>query len=186
MPACADDDESHQHAFALNPARHFSLTQRPKIRRRRPAGDHPLGRCPPLRIHPRLRQYGEATPRGALPRCSRTRPGKTPARRAVSRGHAQIEAARARHALATGQLTRLSDLGHLDAHAFALFLGLLGEALTVQTGPDDAVELQSSDGLLCISLEPLGADTRARVVTPAGIFSGRDHLISISRIGAAP
>ena len=28
----------------------------------------PCADAPPLRIHPRLREYGEATPRGALPR----------------------------------------------------------------------------------------------------------------------
>ena len=185
--ACADDDESHRlarAAFALNPARHFSLSPAAESG----AADLPAttrwADAPPLRIHPRLRQYGEATPRGALPRVQERDQERRLLTAQFREEHAQIEAARA--ALATGQLTRLSDLGHLDAHAFALLLGLLGEALTAQATPDDAVELQSSDGLLCISLEPLGADTRARVVTPAGIFSGRDHLISISRIGAAP
>ena len=95
----------------------------------------------------------------------------------------QIEAARAR--LATGELTRLSELGRLDRHAFQLFLSLLSEALTVQSAPDEAVELQSSDGLLRISLAPLGAETHAEVATEAGVFAGRDHLISISRVEAS-
>ena len=87
-------------------------------------------------------------------------------------------AARAR--LATGQTTRLSELGHLDPHAFALFLSLLGEALTAQSSPEDMVERQTGDGLLRIRLEPLEAHTRAEVVTEAGIFAGRDHRITIT------
>ena len=90
----------------------------------------------------------------------------------------QVEAARKR--LATGQPTRLSDLGELDRHAFGLFLGLLGEALTEQAGPDATAERQTGDGLLHISLTPLAADSRARIDTPHGVFSGRDHLITIT------
>ena len=60
--------------------------------------------------------------------------------------------------------------------------GLLGEALTAQAAPDEAVELQSGDGLLRISLAPLSRETRAEVVTDAGVFSGRDHLIRITRV----
>ena len=82
--------------------------------------------------------------------------------------------------MATGQTTRLSELGHLDPHAFALFLSLLGEALTAQSSPEDMVERQTGDGLLRIRLEPLEAHTRAEVVTEAGIFAGRDHRITIT------
>ena len=92
--------------------------------------------------------------------------------------HAQVEAARER--LATGRVTRLSELGPLDGHAFQLFLQLLGEALTAQPSPDDSVERQTGDGLLRIRLEPLGRETRAEVITNAGTFAGRDHLITIS------
>ena len=46
-------------------------------------------------------------------------------------------------------------------HAFGLFLGLLGEALTEQAGPDATVERQTGDGLLHIRLEPLAADSQA-------------------------
>lgn len=181
--ACTDDSDAHRlarAAFALNPARHFSLSAATPGAADLPATTR-WADAPPLTIHPRLREYGEATPRGALPRVQQRDQERQLLAAQFREEHAQVEAARA--ALATGQLTRLSDLGRLDAQAFQLFLGLLGEALTAQTGPDDAVELHSSDGLLCISLEPLGRETRARIVTAAGIFSGRDHLISISRIG---
>ena len=92
-----------------------------------------------------------------------------------------MEAARQR--LATGQPTRLSELGTLDPHAFGLFLDLLGEALSEQPGPDATVERQTGDGLLCIRLEPLGADSRAEIRSPRGVFAGRDHLITITPTG---
>jgi uncharacterized protein (TIGR02677 family) len=95
----------------------------------------------------------------------------------------QVEAARKR--LATGQPTRLSDLGELDQHAFGLFLGLLGEALTEQAGPGATAERQTGDGLLHISLTPLAPESRARIDTPHGVFSGRDHLIIITPTGAS-
>ena len=84
--------------------------------------------------------------------------------------------------MATGQPARLSELGSLDGHAFALFLSLLGEALTAQSSPDEAVELQSGDGLLRIRLQPLDAGSRAKITTPAGTFAGRDHRITITRL----
>jgi uncharacterized protein (TIGR02677 family) len=175
---CASDDEAHRlarAAFALNPARHFSLN---------PDADADLPNstrwadAPPLRIHPRLREYGEATPRGPLARVRDRAEARARLARALAEESQQVEAARKR--LATGQPTRLSDLGELDRHAFGLFLGLLGEALTEQAGPGATAERQTGDGLLHISLTPLAADSRARIDTPHGVFSGRDHLIIIT------
>ena len=60
----------------------------------------------------------------------------------------QVEAARRR--LASGRTTLLSELGLLDGHAFGLFLDLLGEALSEQSGPETAVERRTGDGLLQI------------------------------------
>ena len=180
--ACADDAESHQMAraaFALNPARHFSLNPALEPGAQELPASTPWAEAPPLRIHPRLREYGEATPRGALPRVQERDAERRMLAAQFREEHAQIEAARDQ--LATGELTRLSELGRLDGHAFQLFLSLLGEALTVQASPDEAVELQSGDGLLRISLAPLGTETRAEVATEAGVFAGRDHLITITR-----
>ncbi|MNR56424.1 hypothetical protein D3C85_1770000 [compost metagenome] len=64
-------------------------------------------------------------------------------------------------------------------HAFGLFLGLLGEALADQHNPNSPVERQTGDGLLHIRLEPLAEDSRAQICTSVGIFSGRDHLLTI-------
>ena len=68
----------------------------------------------------------------------------------------QVETARRR--LATGQPTHLSSLGELDMHSFSLFLGLLGEALSEQAGPESVAERPTGDGLLHIHLEPLPVD----------------------------
>lgn len=181
--ACADDAESHRlarAAFALNPARHFSLTGTLDAGWHELPASTPWAEAPPLRIHPRLREYGEASARGALPRVRERDEERASLAALFREEHAQIEAARAR--LATGEATRLSELGQLEPHAFELLLSLLGEALTAQPTPDDAVEVQSGDGLLRIGLTPLGAETRAEISTAAGVFAGRDHLITITRV----
>ncbi len=176
--ACGDDKDAHRlarAAFALNPARHFSLN---------PDEDGDPGpakrwaEAPALRIHPRLREYGEAAPRGPLPRVRDRAAERQLLRQELAEEAQQVEAARLR--LATGRPTRLSELGVLDPQAFNLFLGLLGEALTEQNGPEASVERQTGDGLMRIRLEPLGAETRAEIRTSHGVFSGRDHLITIT------
>ncbi len=175
---CADDAQAHRlarAALALNPARHFSLDTDA-------AGELPASTrwadAPPLQIHPRLREYGEATARGPLPKVRDRGEARAFLARQFAEESRQIEAARAR--LATGRPTRLSALGELDAPAFGLLLALLGEALSEQAGPDASVERLSADGLLHIRLQPLGAHSRARIVTPQGVFSGRDHRITIT------
>jgi uncharacterized protein (TIGR02677 family) len=176
--ACQDDTDAHRlgrAAFALNPARHFALNTDADA-------DLPASTrwadAPPLQIHPRLREYGEAAPRGPMARIRDRAEARARLALELAEESVQVEAARRR--LATGQPIRLSDLGELDAHAFGLFLGLLGEALTEQAGPDAAVARQTGDGLLQISLTPLAAGSRAEIHTPYGVFSGRDHLITIT------
>ncbi len=131
-----------------------------------------------MTIHPRLRDWGEATPRGPLPSVHDRSEARALLRRQLAEESRQVEAARAR--LATGRPIRLSELGELDSHAFALFLSLLGEALTEQTHPDAAVRRTTGDGLLDVQLLPLEAVSRAEIVTPNGVFAGRDHLITIT------
>lgn len=176
--ACRSDGEAHRlarAAFALNPARHFALNTDADA-------DLPAttrwADAPPLKIHPRLREYGEAAPRGPMARIRDRAEARAKLARELAEEFQQVEAARKR--LATGHPTRLSDLGELDRHAFGLFLGLLGEALTEQTHPDAPVSRQTGDGLLHIDLTPLAAETHAEITTPHGVFSGRDHLITIT------
>ncbi len=178
--ACRDDAEAHRlarAAFALNPARHFSLNADAEA-------DLPASTAwadaAPLKIHPRLREYGEAAPRGPLPRVRDRAEARAILARHLAEESAQVEAARRR--MATGRPTRLSDLGDLDLHTFGLFLSLLGEALSEQSGPEAVVERQTSDGLLHIHLRPLAPDSHASIVTPHGVFAGRDHMITITAL----
>jgi uncharacterized protein (TIGR02677 family) len=176
--ACADDNDAHRlarAAFALNPARHFALNADQDAD---PGAGKRWAEAPPLRIHPRLREYGEAAPRGPLPRVRDRATERQLLRQELAEEAQQVETARLR--LATGRPTRLSELGMLDPHAFGLFLSMLGEALTEQAGPEATVERQTGDGLLRIRLQPLGPETRAEIRTPFGIFAGRDHLITIT------
>jgi len=178
---CASDAQAHRlarAAFALNPARHFALGLKDE-------DDVPAGTrwadAPPIAIAPRLREWGEAAPRGAPPRVRDRATERHLLARELAQEAEQVEAARVR--LATGRPTRLSELGSLDPHAFGLFLSLLGEALSEQAGPEAAVERQTGDGLLRIRLEPLGADTRAEIHTPNGVFAGRDHVVTVTPTG---
>lgn len=176
--ACGNDDEAHRlarAAFALNPARHFSLGA---------SGDESLpastswADAPPLWINPRLREYGEAAPRGPLARVRDRSTERALMASQLAEESRQVEEARRR--LATGRAIRLSELGELDAHAFGLFLNLLGEALSEQSSPEAPVERLTGDGLLRIALEPLDTDSHARIETPIGVFAGRDHRLTIT------
>lgn len=182
--AAAGDDDAHRlarAAFALNPARHFSLDVQ--------AGeDVPASASwldsPPLTINPRLREYGEAAPRGPLPRIrERSRERELMAQQ-LAEESAQVEAARRR--LASGRPVRLSELGELDSHAFDLFLNLLGQALAEQPNPDEPIERHTGDGLLHIRFEPLAPDCRATLATTAGVFCGRDHVMTVSTLRDEP
>jgi uncharacterized protein (TIGR02677 family) len=174
---CDSDDDAHRlarAAFALNPARHFSLDV--QTEENVPASTSWLD-APPLTINPRLREYGEAAPRGPLPRVRERNHERELMARQLAEESSQVEAARRR--LASGRPIRLSDMGKLDAHEFSVFLSLLGEALAEQQNPDQVVERHTGDGLLYIRLEPMARDSRAQLHTPAGVFSGRDHMLTI-------
>lgn len=182
--ACSSEEQAHRlarAAFALQPARHFSLN--PQADEDLPAST-PWPEAPPLQISPRLREYGEAAPRGPLPRVRDRSAERQLMAQHFAEESRQVDAARQR--LANGQPTRLSELGELDIHAFHLFLNLLGEALAEQLNPDQPVERQTGDGLLRIRLEPLAASSQASIHTPAGVFSGRDHLLTISAMQEPP
>lgn len=178
--ACEGDGEAHRlarAAFALHPARHFSLNADAETEL--PAST-PWAEAPPLRIHPRLREYGEAAPRGPLPRVRDRSKERAYLEQQLAEQTQQLEAARRR--LATGRPVRLSDLGEIDVHAFEVLLGLLGETLGEQTEPDVAAARRTGDGLLHVRLEPLGADSRAEIATPRGVFAGRDHVITVTPV----
>lgn len=178
------DDEAHRlwrAAFALHPARHLAL---PPQEDGTAWHDIPAStswaEVPPIRIHPRLIERGEFAPRGPAPRIRDRNEERAKLAEFVAREHAEVEAARRR--LANGRPMKLSELGQLDRHAFRLFLALLGEALAVQASPDAAVSRTTADGLLHVRLEPLGAESRAEIATDAGVFAGRDHIVTITPV----
>ena len=98
----------------------------------------------------------------------------------IAQEHQQVEAARAR--LATGNACRLSEIGPLGLHEFDLFLAVLGEALAGQFSPRETVSRATTDGLLKVCLEPLDENSRAAIETPLGVFSGRDHRVTITAV----
>lgn len=177
---CEDDDEAHRlarAAFALNPARHLAFN--PAAEESLPAST-PWAAAPPLAIHPRLREYGEAAPRGPQARVKVRDEGRAALAAQLQEESRQVEAARER--LATGRPIRLSELGVLESQEFSLFLSLLGEALAEQAGPDAVIERPTGDGLFLVRLEPLGLGTQAIIETPAGAFSGRDHVLTVTTV----
>lgn len=177
--ACSSDAEAHRlarAAFALNPARHFSLcADEDSV----PASTS-WAAAPPLWIHPRLREYGEAAPRGPLARVRDRSAERARMAGQLAEESRQVEAARRR--LASGRALRLSELGELDADAFGLFLGLLGEALSDQSHPEAPVERLTADGLFRVTLEPLDAGSHAEIRTPLGVFAGRDHRLTVTSV----
>lgn len=178
--ACEEDSDAHRlarAAFALHPARHFSLDA--SVDTDLPANTS-WADAPPMKMHPRLREYGEAAPRGPLPRVrDRSRERAELAHQLAGQAH-YVEAARRR--LATGQPMQLSDLRELDVHTFDVLLGLLGETLGEQRNPDDIVARRTGDGLLHVRLEPLGKESRAEIATPHGVFAGRDHRVTVTPV----
>ncbi len=160
-------------AFALNPARHLSLLSAEDVPASTPWAD-----APAVAIHPRLRERGEIAPRGPVPHVKDRAAARALLAQQIAEERAQVEAARA--VLVTGTATRLSELRRLDTHAFRLFLVLLGEALAAQVSPDQPVMRQTADGLLQIYLEPLSLDSHAEIETELGVFTGRDHMITIT------
>lgn len=168
-------------AFALHSSRHLRIdtdTLDAREQQRESTRTSWLDALP-LQISPRLRKTGRTVARGP----ARSIVDRTKEREALERLTAeetrQIEAARER--LAHGRPLRLGDLGCLDAHAFHLFLDLLGEALNRKSAPDTPVQATSADGTLSIQLSPTEDMEIATLRTEHGDFHGRDHWIAISQ-----
>ncbi|WP_437955334.1 TIGR02677 family protein [Sorangium sp. So ce119] len=183
-PSDADAHRLWRAAFGLASARHLFINEAALAERE--AAPVPAARswfdAPPLRISPRLRATGR-----------HARPGRQSGVIDRSREKAlllaqqdeealALQAARAQ--LATGRPTRLSEIGELAPLAFDLLLDWLGEALAAGDG-----EILSADGAIAISLTPTGDGRIATITTPAGAFSGPDHVITLRALApeeAAP
>jgi hypothetical protein len=51
--------------------------------------------------------------------------------------------------------------------------------LAAKTGPDQAVSVTSSDGALCIDLEPTNDGAMAAIRTSSGVLLGEEHYLTI-------
>lgn len=172
---CSSDADAHRlyrAAFALAPARHLAL--------RTP--DAPAAtawaRAAPALVPLRLRERGSLTPRGAPSKVQDRGVERALIQQKVAAQQAQLAAARAR--LADGVPRRLSELGPLNRDEFELLLAVLGEALGAQGGAAQPVSRSSGDGQMHIELMALDEDSHAEIATPDGIFSGRDHLLTLT------
>lgn len=177
-PTEADSHRLWRAAFALAPARHLALSIEAEV----PASCAWID-APAIAIHPTLRERGRLPTAGGPPRIRDRAVERAWLGRQVAEEAAQMRAARRR--LATKGIVRLSQLGRLDRHAFALFLQLLGEALAAATKTNERIERLTSDGSLSLLLEPIVDAPVIELDTELGVFAGRDHWIQIQEVGVA-
>ncbi|MDA3922678.1 MAG: TIGR02677 family protein [Salinisphaera sp.] len=173
-----DESEAHRlwrAAFALSPARHLALTVEDEV-----ATTTPWIAAPAIAIEPTLRERGRLPNAGGPQRVRDRSVEKAFLAQKIAAEDAQIQAARQR--LATDEITRLSAIGRLDRHAFALFLDVLGEALAAMHDPHDIIERMTTDGSLALTLKPIADAPIVTLETDAGVFAGRDHWIHVREI----
>jgi uncharacterized protein (TIGR02677 family) len=182
--------ESHAHrlwrvAFGLSAARHLGVDADVlgELERQAVTAATSWLTAPPVPINARLRATGQYQRRGMVARIV----DRGDARRLLAE---RLDAERrqtdeARRRLATGRPVRLSSLGALDRDEFALFLGLLGDALSAGPPGIDGVRTTTSDGTLGIRLVPTGDGRLAQIDTPDGLLRGPDHVITIVDVAAA-
>jgi uncharacterized protein (TIGR02677 family) len=134
--------------------------------------------APAVPISARLRTTGRYQRPGAMPPVTDRSAARRLLAEQLDAEHRQTEVAR--HRLATGMPTRLSDLTSLDREEFGLFLNLLADALSAGPPTSDGVRTVTSDGTLEIQLVPTYDGAVFEIHTPEGIFAGQDHLITIT------
>jgi hypothetical protein len=98
-------------------------------------------------VHPRLREHGQATPRGPQPRVRDRDAERAQLAALMHEESRQVEAARRQPGARAGRCV-CRRLARWTKPLSDLFLSLLGEALAEQAGPDAVVERHTGDGLL--------------------------------------
>ena len=184
------DQDAHRlwrAAFGLAPSRHLQINDATLDERESAPAVSPQTSwldAPPLRIAPRLRRLGWHAHRGRPPNVIDRSGEKAMLRAGADAEAEQLVAAQRR--LATGRLTRLSELGELSPIEFDVFLDLLGETLALKVDRDDTVYTTSSDGALRITLRPVGDGSTAVIRSSIGLLSGPDHFITIEDVFDVP
>jgi uncharacterized protein (TIGR02677 family) len=177
------DAEAHRlwrAAFGISSARHLTIdVETLQAREEEPVrAATSWAEAPPVVISPRLRATGRHQRRGGPARIVDRSQARRRLEALLAAERTQTDAARRR--LATGRPTRLRDLAALDRDEFALFLGLLGDALAAgPPAPGGAVQTITADGTMAITLEPTGDGASAEIATPDGVLRGPDHVITI-------
>lgn len=166
-------------AFGLASARHLTIdAQTLEARQEEPVpATTSWAEAPPVWISPRLHATGHHQRRGGPARIIDRSQARQRLEELLAAERAQTQAARRR--LAAGRPTRLRDVGTLDRDEFALFLGLLGDALAAGPPGPDGIRTTTSDGTLAVTLEPTGDGATAEIATPDGVLRGPDHVITI-------
>lgn len=168
-----------QASFGLNSARHLTIDgDSAQAREQSPVRPStPWRDAPRLMISPRLRRTGSYERRG---KPSRVIDRRSERQFLAARAAAEAEqAAAARARLLTEHPIRLSELDELDADAFALFLALLGQALSARRPDEPQTRTASGDGSLEILLTPIAGAGLVEIRTDEGVFRGADHLLHI-------
>jgi uncharacterized protein (TIGR02677 family) len=179
----ASDAEAHilwRAAFGLCPARHLTINEATLADRE--AQDIPANTrwmdAPPLRIS--ASEFRGAVRTDGLTRIIDRTYEKERLAAALHEDAQRL--LNAQHPFGNGTRIRLSELPHLAADEFELFLDLLGDAVATRMSGTDSVEILSGDGCLKVRLEPTGDDRQAQLKTAHGIFSGPDQWIRIEQI----
>lgn len=169
-------------AFALSPARHFSVSDATLVERdQRPiAPSTSWSESPPLLISPSLRKTGRVARSARLPRIVDNREELAQLREATRVEAEQLQAARA--ALLTHGQVRISELETMDAAAFPMFLDLLGEALTLRGHENATIQATSTDGAMTIELTTTGDGGTCSLESAWGVFQGPDFWINVQAL----
>jgi uncharacterized protein (TIGR02677 family) len=187
--AAPDDGDRHRlwHvAFGLGPARHLSVDAATLQRWAdvpRTVGA-PWAEAEPIVVSPQLRRTGSYERRGKPNQVLDRSEGKARLAERATREAEQV--ARARAALLTDGPRRLSELAELDAHAFGLFLELLGDALATRRPGENHSEVSAGDGGLRIRLAAIADAPTVAIRSARGVLHGRDHLVDIFEPGTTP
>lgn len=180
LPTDGDRHRLWRSAFGLSPVRHLSVTAATEDAWA--AADMvtttPWAEAPPLQISPQLRRSGSYERRGKAVRVADRTEAKALLADRARREAEQTAAARRR--ILTDGPRPLSAFGELDPEAFALFLGLLGDALTALGPEGTTAQVQTSDGELLVTLSRIPDAGTAVIATPDGELSGPDHLVDIA------
>lgn len=183
-----DDAQAHRlfrAAFGLAPARHLRIDDETLADRDQapvPASTSFLA-APPLRIAPRLRSHGRLVRPGRAAAIIDRTPDKERLRLQAEAEAEELLAAQRR--IASGRRLRLSEFGQLDELELRILLELLSEALASAADEQAVSEVESSDGLLHIRLEPVAGSATAELATTIGTLRGPDYFITIRPTASA-